>query len=197
MDREKMERRVIAEGRRVLLCDSIVSDVAKHLYWTAHGEWREYDAPWEQIWTPLTKEQEDQIVDKFLKRFDGEPLVPRKDAIIMHQDNPVGYVTRYGRERYPDVLWAGIDIREDGYLGMGLGTDALRLWVGYLFENSTAHKIALDTWSFNPRMIRVAEKTGFTREGTERHLLQWQGQWLDGIRFGMLRHEWEERLSKQ
>ena len=197
MNCRNMERHVIAAGEKVLLCDNIVSDVAKHLYWETHGEWREYDAPWEQIWTPLTKEQEDRIVGKFMKRFSEGLSVLRKGAVIVHQDNPVGYVTRYGRERYPDVLWVGIDIREDGYLGMGLGTEALRLWVDYLFGNSTVHKIALDTWSFNPRMIRVAEKTGFVREGTERHLIQWQGQWLDGIGFGIIRHEWEERISKR
>ncbi|SEL99262.1 Protein N-acetyltransferase, RimJ/RimL family [Syntrophus gentianae] len=197
MNYHHMNRHPIAAGQRILLCDSIASDAAKHLYWATHGEWREYDAPWEQIWTPLTKEHEDQIVVKFMKRFSEEPWVPHKGATIIHQDYPVGYVTRYGRERYPDVLWAGIDICEDGYLGMGLGTEALRLWVDYLFANSTAHKIALDTWSLNHRMIRVAEKTGFVREGMERHLIQWQGQWLDGIHFGMLRQEWEERLAKR
>jgi RimJ/RimL family protein N-acetyltransferase len=192
-----VERYPIAVGQNVLLCDSIVSDVPKHLYWMTHGEWREYDAPWEQIRTPLAKEQKGQIVDKFMKRFSEQPSVPRKGATIVHQDNPVGYVTRYGRERYPEVMYVGIGIREDGYLNMGLGTEALRLWVDYLFINSTIHKIGLDTWSLNPRMIRVAEKSGFVREGMERHLIQWQGQWLDGIHFGMLRHEWEERLTKQ
>ncbi len=49
------------------------------------------------------------------------------------------------------------------------------------------------TYSFNPRMIRVAEKLGFMHEGTEREVINWQGEWLDRLCFGILRKEWEER----
>jgi RimJ/RimL family protein N-acetyltransferase len=38
--------------------------------------------------------------------------------------------------------------------------------------------------------MRVAEKVGFVREGAERELMQWQGEWLDRVHFGMLRKEW-------
>jgi RimJ/RimL family protein N-acetyltransferase len=67
--------------------------------------------------------------------------------------------------------------------------------VDYLFTNSTVHKIALDTWSFNERMIRVAGKLGFIQEGIERELILWQGQWLDLVHCGILRQEWEEKLK--
>ncbi len=59
--------------------------------------------------------------------------------------------------------------------------------------NSTVHRLGLDTWSFNPRMMQVAGKLGFTSEGAQREVLQWQNQWLDLVHYGMLREEWMKR----
>ncbi len=87
----------------------------------------------------------------------------------------------------------GIDICEDEYLGRGIGTQALGLWVDYLFENSDVHRIGLDTWSFNQRMMHVAEKVGFVYEGAQRELREWQGERIDAVHYGMLRREWEAR----
>jgi RimJ/RimL family protein N-acetyltransferase len=58
------------------------------------------------------------------------------------------------------------------------------------------HRIGLDTWSFNPRMMRVAEKLGFVYEGAERELMAWQGERLDFVHYGLLRREWAERRGR-
>jgi RimJ/RimL family protein N-acetyltransferase len=120
--------------------------------------------------------------------------VPRKRATIATlEGEPLGWVSRYGDERFPEACLVGISIGEDAYLNRGIGTEALGLWVDYLFSNSSIHRIGLDTWPLNPRMVRVAEKLGFVYEGTERELIEWQGDRLDRIHFGMLRKEWEEK----
>jgi RimJ/RimL family protein N-acetyltransferase len=116
-------------------------------------------------------------------------------VIALLDERPIGWVNRYGEKRFPDTWMVGIDICEDDYLEKGLGTEALRLWVDYLFANSTVHRIGLDTWSFNPRMMRVAEKLGFALEGAQREVLQWQGEWLDFVHYGMLRKEWKTVIS--
>jgi GNAT superfamily N-acetyltransferase len=111
---------------------------------------------------------------------------------VTKADKPLGWVNRYGEESFPDTWMVGIDICEDAYLNRGLGTEALGLWVGYLFSNSQVHRIGLDTWSFNRRMMRVADKLGFAYEGAEREVIHWQGEWLDAVHYGMLRSEWEQ-----
>ena len=103
----------------------------------------------------------------------------------------LGKVNRYSRGSQKHEWCVGIDICEDDYLNRGLGTEALRLWIDYLFANSEIHRLALETWSFNPRMTRVAEKVGFHFEGRLREAQEWQGEWLDKLQFGMLRSEWE------
>ncbi len=86
----------------------------------------------------------------------------------------------------------GVVIFEDEYLSKGFGTEALQLWINYLFTHSDEHRLGLDTWSFNQRMLHVAEKLGFQLEGSQRELQFWQGQWLDLVHFGLLREEWEK-----
>ncbi|NQU06072.1 MAG: GNAT family N-acetyltransferase [Calditrichaeota bacterium] len=94
---------------------------------------------------------------------------------------------------FPEALLSRTHIKEDEYLNQGLGTEAFRLWLDYQFANSDCHRIGAETWSFNPRAIRIVEKTGFLHEGTSRELREWQGKRIDKLHFGMLRKEWEER----
>jgi len=182
-------------GKRVLLRDRFVTDVDCYLAWQTQGEWLRYDAPWEALGDSLTPEQEGKIRSHFLQSVSAELSSPRKGAMIVFRDGNrlIGSVSRYGNERFPDVYYIGISICEDNYLNQGLGTEALGLWVNYLFESSTVHKIECHTWSLNPRMMRVAEKSGFRQEGQEREILMWQGKWQDRIRYGLLRREWENQ----
>jgi len=185
---------VIASGDRIVLRDRFPSDVARFIYWQTHGEWRLLDAPWEGVQTSLTTVQEVKLRTQFLESCVEELPSPRETTIVANKDNrPIGWVSRYGEDRTPDTWMVGIDICDDDMLNRGFGTEALGLWVNYLFANSTIYHIGLDTYSFNPRMSHVAEKLGFIHESVQREVLQWDGQWLDLIHFGMLRADWEEK----
>jgi RimJ/RimL family protein N-acetyltransferase len=113
-------------------------------------------------------------------------------AVIATPHNaPLGWVSRHGEKDNPNVCYVGIDICEDAFLNRGLGTEALKLWADHLFSVSELHKMGLDTWSFNPRMIRVAEKVGFLYEGCQREMRHWNGEWLDLLPSCTLREEWQ------
>jgi RimJ/RimL family protein N-acetyltransferase len=113
--------------------------------------------------------------------------------IAMKDKRPLGWVNRYSEPHSPDTVMVGINICEDDALNRGFGTEALGLWIGHLFSDSGVHRLGFDTWSFNPRAMHVAERVGFVHEGTQREVLQWEGQWLHLVHFGMLRTEWEAR----
>jgi len=154
----------------------------------AQGEWRLFDAPWEG-----GNRDREWFVQQFGRK---DPSWLSVRAVIATPEGiPLGWVSRYGEQDNPSVCYVGIDICEDAYLNRGLGTEALRLWINHLFSTSDVHKLALETWSFNPRMIRVAEKAGFVCEGRQREVRQWQGQWLDLVLFGILREEWHAAKS--
>jgi RimJ/RimL family protein N-acetyltransferase len=165
-----------------------------YVQWMKRGEWMQFDAPWETDWQSMT---EDEIRMSFSSRFLNDLLIPRKIALVATKaKRALGWVNRYGDKRFPDAWLVGIDICEDDSLNKGLGTEALGLWVDYLFSNSNVHRIGFDTYSFNRRMIRVGEKLGFVHEGTDREVIYWKGSWFDRVHFGMLREEWEGRSGR-
>jgi len=46
-------------------------------------------------------------------------------------------------------------------------------------------------------MMHVAEKLGIRLEGRERELVQWQDQWQDRLRYGLLRREWLDKDGRR
>ena len=75
----------------------------------------------------------------------------------------------------------------------GLGSEATRLIVDYVFEHLPINRIGLEVYAFNPRAIHVYERAGFTREGVHRSALYWDGEYHDAILMSVLRDEWSER----
>lgn len=72
----------------------------------------------------------------------------------------------------------------------GLGTEAVRLIVGYGFEQLGLHRISLEVFAFNPRARRVYEKVGFVAEGTLRQVLRDGDDWVDATVMSILAPEW-------
>ena len=72
----------------------------------------------------------------------------------------------------------------------GLGSEATRLIIDYVFEHLPINRIGLGVFAFNPRAIHVYERAGFTREGVTRAALYWDGQYHDAIQMSILRDEW-------
>ena len=184
---------ILAKGELVLLRTHMKTDSGPYQRWQTQGEWLSLDAPWERN----QEDKEQNQGGKKQKSPEEDSSAPQKMAVITTLTNrPLGWVTRYSKCN--TTIWhVGIDICEDEFLNRGYGTEALTLWVDYLFENSNIHKIGLDTWSFNPRMIKVAEKIGFIYEARQREMQFWQGEWLDLMHYGMLRKEWEVRRYRQ
>jgi RimJ/RimL family protein N-acetyltransferase len=122
-----------------------------------------------------------------------EPLPdPRSSLYVELIDGPLlGWVNSYRHDPSHRTIWAGIDICESAFWGRGIGTEALGLWIGYLFANLDLHRIGLETWSGNERMIRCARKCGFTEEGRFRENVEYDGRRYDGVKFGLLRREWD------
>lgn len=81
-------------------------------------------------------------------------------------------------------------IFEPDALGHGIGTEAVRLLIGYAFERLNAHRVWLGVNSENVGAIKCYEKCGFTREGVLREELFCHGKYVDAVRYGILEQEW-------
>jgi RimJ/RimL family protein N-acetyltransferase len=79
------------------------------------------------------------------------------------------------------------------YRGRGIGTEAQRLLVEYLFRHSLAHRLQAGTEVDNLAEQRALEKVGFRREGVMRGVHFRAGQWRDGVMYGLLRDDRSEQ----
>jgi RimJ/RimL family protein N-acetyltransferase len=81
--------------------------------------------------------------------------------------------------------WLGQD-----YWGRGLATEALRLYVPYVFAAfPELNKLEATVFSWNPASCRVLQKAGFREEGRLRRNLIKGGDIADEIVYGLLRAE--------
>ncbi len=87
----------------------------------------------------------------------------------------------------------GAKIGEPDYWGGGYGTDALLLVIDYAFDWLDLHKVWLSTTAANARVMRQMEKVGFMLESRTRSEMWMDGEWVDGLVYGLLREEWPGR----
>ncbi|GAB4194144.1 MAG: GNAT family protein [Roseiflexaceae bacterium] len=82
-----------------------------------------------------------------------------------------------------------IGIRQP-HTGRGYGSEAMRLMLGYAFEQLRLHRVDLEVFLFNPRALHVYEKLGFKREGVLRDVILLDGVYHDAIVMSMLEDEY-------
>lgn len=102
----------------------------------------------------------------------------------------IGFLIVFHREVDPHMTEVGIDIVEESYWNKGLGTEALYLWVDYLFQERKFTRIGFSSWSGNHRVLALGRKLGFVQEACIRNGCEVKGKFYDRIKMGMLRNEW-------
>lgn len=135
----------------------------------------------------------DPVLDweSFKKKYIKNDLNNPHRGIIIHSNQPVGEVFAYWEDgKLEHWLEIGILIYHQNSWGNGLGTEALKLWLAYLFElHPHLQRIGYTTWSGNQAMMMVGEKIGMTREATIRQVRYYQDQYFDSVKYGILREE--------
>jgi aminoglycoside 6'-N-acetyltransferase len=121
----------------------------------------------------------------------SEQFIEADDAFVIEVEGEVVGAIQYHEESDPMCRHAGMDI----YLtasrhGEGLGTEALRVLAGYLFEERGHHRLTIDPAADNAAAIRAYEKVGFRRVGIMRNYERGpDGVWHDGLLMDMLEEE--------
>ena len=142
---------MIASGKHVILRDSVPSDVDNYVRWWTQDEWAKLDEPWVNTSNPISRRDVAKYRKSCLKSCASEKPSPRVCADIETVDGvPIGWVRCYSSKESRNEWYLEIAIGEETYWERGLGTEALRLWVDYLFANSDFHRLALFTYSLNP-----------------------------------------------
>ncbi len=88
-----------------------------------------------------------------------------------------------------------IIIGEKELWGQGIGKEAGRLICDHGFKAMNLNRIACGTFENNVAMQRLALYLGMVQEGVRRQAAFKDGEYLDVIEYGVLRHEYEKRWS--
>ncbi len=93
----------------------------------------------------------------------------------------------------PSTHWsAGVDILvgEADARGRGLGIEAIRVMLAYLFEVRRVHRVLIDPEAGNARAIHVYQRAGFRLDGVVRHGAFEHGEYVDTQYLTALEDEW-------
>ncbi len=188
-------------GGRVHLRDWRLADLEPYAEWMQpHHRWRQLDGPY---YPRVTGERITRRLDTMRQRIARGFTHPRTRMVISETDVKtgaesdalIGTVSRYWQSEETRWLSVGISIYDPANWGRGLGFEALGLWCQYLLDQPLdLARVDLRTWSGNHGMIRLAEKLGFTREAVFRRARIVEGEFYDGLGFGVLREEWAARF---
>lgn len=122
----------------------------------------------------------------------------RLDLAIVERANDecIGEVVLMNLDVYNRSCAFRIALINDQAFGRGLGTEATRLVLAHAFDIVGVHRIDLEVYAFNPRARHVYEKVGFIHEGTKRHALYWDGEWIDAHVMAILAEEWADHHGR-
>lgn len=96
-----------------------------------------------------------------------------------------------------DRCEVGIYVGEEQYRGRGYGSDALKVFLEFLFGTKGLHRVGLSVAEDNPRAIRAYEKCGFREEGRLREHCIKDGTRVDLVNMGILKREFYEDRQGQ
>ena len=179
----------------IILRDMIESDIEDYVRWfTEELEWENWDAPWEKEDTD--EETERKSWTEYYESVESLPDTElRWKFEIEWNGRHIGWVSSYMMNENYEWIGAdtiqpgqavyraiGIDICEPDVWGNGIGTNALRAFMNYYFENG-ADELYTQTWSGNVRMLRCAEKLGFVECNRNVGTREVNGKKYDGLTF--------------
>ncbi|MEM7798906.1 MAG: GNAT family protein [Chloroflexota bacterium] len=190
---------ITIKGIQIRLRDMQLSDLVLYQRWQQPGHlWQALDGPY---YPKATPKEVDSLIEKIRGRIKANSWPsPRSRMVIASQesDELIGMVTRYWISQETKWSAVGIVIFNPDDWGKGIGYEALSLWCRYLFEQYPDWvRIDLRTWSGNIGMCKLALKLGFKEEARFRNARIVNGEYYDGMGYGILRKEFENRYNNR
>ena len=121
----------------------------------------------------------------------------RQWAITMSgEDLLIGTATLAGVNEEHRRAELGVAVRRE-WEGRGLAAEAAAALIRHAFEDLGLHRVTADADPRNAAALRLLERLAFKPEGILRQHYRRDGEWQDGVLYGLLRTEWEERAALQ
>lgn len=99
----------------------------------------------------------------------------------------VAVVKEWGRNPFLGI-WLFPEVQGEGY-----GEEAASLLLDYTFRSYDTQAVRANAFDYNDPSRGLLEKLGFEQEGRLRKEAFIDGEYRDGVMYGMLREEWEDQ----
>ncbi|KAI9713986.1 MAG: hypothetical protein M1820_000716 [Bogoriella megaspora] len=77
------------------------------------------------------------------------------------------------------------------YQGKGYGSEALNWTIDWAFKFGGLHRVTVHCYSFNTKALKMYERLGFVKEGSQREAAWFNRGWHDILVYGFLESDWE------
>lgn len=134
-----------------------------------------------------TREQVAGTLERWMRPSDG---IVHLAIGLEDRAEPIGFLHLALIERAHRRCRLGIVIGEKDLWGRGYAYQAVVQAVNHAFDVLDLYRITVEVFADNPRSVRLFERVGFVREGVMRENLQRDGERVDELILGLLRHEW-------
>jgi RimJ/RimL family protein N-acetyltransferase len=133
-----------------------------------------------------------QSETKFRRGFEENGFWERDEGMLVIVDGDgriVGHIEFFLAVSYWDAYELSYQLYEDSAAGRGYTTEAVQLLVDYLFDTRPRYRIHLIIAPDNAASRRIAEKCGFSLEGTVRGAFYHRGRNKDVLMYSLLRDD--------
>lgn len=180
--------RIIGE-RVILRSETRDADEDAMFHWLNLAEWQYYDEP-DAPFEPISRAAFDA---RRQHQRPPRPTTQPRCWIETLEGRLIGWVNTYEYDKETHAIYVGIDLPESDTWGHGYGTEALRLWIDFLFRTLDLHVVRAATWNGNARMVRLAQKCGLAEisRGPHRAATSIRGETLERIELAITREEWQ------
>ncbi len=124
------------------------------------------------------------------QRFAESGFWKKEEATLLirtQDDELVGHIEFFKPVSYWDAFELSYQLYDERHAGHGFVTEAVQLLVDYLFATKKQHRIQLVIVPGNAASRTIAEKCGFTLEGTARGAFFNDGRNQDVVLYSLLR----------
>ena len=133
--------------------------------------------------------------DAFLEEIERSDESPRErgrfvieadEAETIWPAGSIAFEVANRRSRIANLYGLMLD---PGFRGRGVARAATRLFTRHLIGDLNYHRVQLECYGYNERAIHHFERSGFLREGVKRKAYWRNGEWVDGVLFGLVRED--------
>lgn len=172
------------KGKRVNLRVMEKEDVPQLVDWYN-------DLEFQGEYFPVLQKSKGQAIKEFENPTPVQVAMENVEFIIEKKDGTkIGHIG-YGKDILHDWIEIGYAI-VPSERGKGYAKEAIQTLVDYLFLYKDIPRITICTDARNTAAIKVAETTGFKKEGVIRKCGFVRGEHVDWCLLGLLREEWKE-----